>query len=74
MAYKKTLAESGGDFIPEIVDLPAGFYIGGCTLSLEVFGSGIENLESGCSRSLDCVGSALDVSPLECRPRKERSQ
>lgn len=73
MAYKKTLAESGGDFISEIVDFPAAFYIGRCTLSLEMFGSSVENLEGGCSRSLDCVGSALDVTPLESRPWKERS-
>lgn len=56
-AYEEPLAEAECDFITEVVDSPARFCIGGRALTLEVFGSAVEDLKDGGAGGLDGVGA-----------------
>ena len=71
--YEETFAETGSDFIAEIVDSSAAFCVGGCALFLEVFCVAVEDLEVGRSWSLDGIGSPLWDAPAESGPRKKWS-
>ena len=57
--YKKPLAESRGDLVFQIVNLPARLDIGRSTLLLKVFSVAVEDSKRWIPWRLDCIATVL---------------